>query len=289
MIFSHELDMLEVHMAELDSVVDRFVIMESDVTYSGQPKPLYFKENRLRFAKWEHKISYQSFLGSRTESFSFKPGDFALETQQRGAMTQFLQQLRIPTGTLLLVADVDEIPYSETMELIKLCEFPPVLHLELNPFVYSFEFASGDIGSWHNQVHSWVPGQTYYKHSSKSTDDYMTEAGVHCSFCFKYISDFQFKMQAYSHSDRLGDHPEALLRPERIQHAICNGLDIFDMLPEAYSFLDLFARWKGSVPGRKTARNAPKAVRTDPTKYRYLLPGGCQREQHNPLSRIPKE
>jgi beta-1,4-mannosyl-glycoprotein beta-1,4-N-acetylglucosaminyltransferase len=180
MIFSHELDMLEVHMTELDSVVDRFVIMESDFTYSGQPKPLYFKENRNRFAKWDHKISYMPFLGTKTEDFSFKPGDFALETQQRNAMTQFLWSLRIPAGTLLLVADVDEIPYAETMELIKLCQFPAILHLELNPFVYSFEFASGDIGSWHIQVHSWLPDASYYKHSSKSTEDYITEAGVHC-------------------------------------------------------------------------------------------------------------
>lgn len=60
-------------------------------------------------------------------------------------------------------------------------------------------------------------------------------------------------MQAYSHNDRLGDHPEELLRSERIQKAICDGLDIFDMLPEAYSFLDLLSRWKGSVPASKTA------------------------------------
>jgi beta-1,4-mannosyl-glycoprotein beta-1,4-N-acetylglucosaminyltransferase len=60
-------------------------------------------------------------------------------------------------------------------------------------------------------------------------------------------------MQAYSHSDRLGDHPEKLLRPERIQQVICKGVDIFDMLPEAYTYLDLFSRWKGSLPGRKTA------------------------------------
>jgi beta-1,4-mannosyl-glycoprotein beta-1,4-N-acetylglucosaminyltransferase len=180
MIFSHELDMLEAHMAELDSVVDRFVIMESDVTYSGQPKPLYFKENRQRFAKWEGKLSYQTFTGSRTEEFSYKPGDFTLETQQRNAMTQFLNSLRVPAGTLVLVADVDEIPYTETMRMIKLCELPAILHLELIPFVYSFEFASGDMGSWHVQVHTWNPGVSFYKHSSKSTEDYVTEAGVHC-------------------------------------------------------------------------------------------------------------
>lgn len=180
MIFSHELDMLEVHMTELDPVVDRFVIMESDVTYSGKPKPLLFKENRQRFAKWESKISYETFTGTRTEGFSNKPGDFKLETQQRNHMTQFLNSLRVPSGTLVLIADVDEIPYVETMKLIKQCELPPILHLELTPFVYSFEFMSGDLGSWHVQVHSWKPGESYYKHSSKTTEDYITEAGVHC-------------------------------------------------------------------------------------------------------------
>lgn len=179
MVFSHELDMLEIHLTELDPVVDRFVIMESDVTYSGKPKPLYFKENRQRFSKWDHKISYKPFANTRTEDFSYQPGDFALETQQRHAMTQFINFLGIPPGTLVLVADVDEIPYAETMRMIKSCELPPVLHLELIPFVYSFEFNSGDLGSWHNQVHQWNPG-SYYKHSSKSTEDYVTEAGIHC-------------------------------------------------------------------------------------------------------------
>jgi hypothetical protein len=63
-------------------------------------------------------------------------------------------------------------------------------------------------------------------------------------------------MQAYSHSDRLGDDPEALLRPERIQKNICEGNNIFGMLPEAYTFLDLFARWKGTKIRQLTAVRA---------------------------------
>lgn len=39
-------------------------------------------------------------------------------------------------------------------------------------------------------------------------------------------------MLGYSHADRVTD--PALLKPERIQQVICEGKDIFGMLPEAY-------------------------------------------------------
>ena len=55
-IFYNELDLLELRMNILDSVVDYFVITEATKTFSGNPKPLYFQENKDRFKKWEHKI-----------------------------------------------------------------------------------------------------------------------------------------------------------------------------------------------------------------------------------------
>ena len=55
-IFYNELDLLELRMNILDSVVDYFVITEATKTFSGNPKPLYFQENKDRFKKWKHKI-----------------------------------------------------------------------------------------------------------------------------------------------------------------------------------------------------------------------------------------
>jgi beta-1,4-mannosyl-glycoprotein beta-1,4-N-acetylglucosaminyltransferase len=152
-----------------------------------------------------------------------------------------------------LVADVDEIPYDHTLRLIKTCALPPILHLQLTPYVYSFEWVSGDLDSWHIQLHTWIPGQSWYRHFSKSTEDYITSAGTHCSFCFPKIQDFQWKMRAYSHNDRLGDHPKALLRTEAIQGAICRGENLFGMLPEAYTWWDLFNRWNGHAARRQSA------------------------------------
>jgi len=54
----NELDLLEIRLNILDPYVDKFVIGESTQTFSGKPKPLYFKENQERFNKWKDKIIY---------------------------------------------------------------------------------------------------------------------------------------------------------------------------------------------------------------------------------------
>jgi beta-1,4-mannosyl-glycoprotein beta-1,4-N-acetylglucosaminyltransferase len=55
-LFYNELDLLEVRLNILDSVVDKFVIVEATKTFVGNQKSLYFQENKERFAKWSHKI-----------------------------------------------------------------------------------------------------------------------------------------------------------------------------------------------------------------------------------------
>lgn len=54
--FFNELDILELRLNILDPVVDYFVICESSVTHTGQPKPYYFEENKERYSKFLHKI-----------------------------------------------------------------------------------------------------------------------------------------------------------------------------------------------------------------------------------------
>ena len=52
----NELFLIELRLNILDPYVDKFVIGESTQTFSGKPKPLYFQENKERFAKWADKI-----------------------------------------------------------------------------------------------------------------------------------------------------------------------------------------------------------------------------------------
>lgn len=54
--FNGELDVLEIRLNVLGDVVDQFIICESDETFTGLKKPLYYEENKERYAKWWPKI-----------------------------------------------------------------------------------------------------------------------------------------------------------------------------------------------------------------------------------------
>ncbi len=58
MYFNQELDILEIRLNILDPYVNKFVIVEARETFSGVPKPLYYLENKERFAKWNDKITH---------------------------------------------------------------------------------------------------------------------------------------------------------------------------------------------------------------------------------------
>ncbi|KAK0536471.1 hypothetical protein OC834_001186 [Tilletia horrida] len=272
-IVSTELDLLEVRLRELEGVVDTFVIVESGRTFMGEVKNLSFAQHRARFARWESKIEYLATPGR-----ALKPGEdpFNVEREMREAVTQFLQdKVRPSNNDLVFMSDVDEIPAAHSLALLKACRSPLPIHLQLRQFVYSFEYPT-DSRSWRAQLHEWRggPPETLYMHS-KVTDVVLADAGWHCSFCFRSISDFVFKMSSYSHSDRLfgNKNYKDFLKPDVIQHKICTGEDVFGLLPEAYTWAELLWRWNGASQS-SSAVYLPKAVVEDSAKFKFLLPGG---------------
>jgi hypothetical protein len=56
--FFNELDILEIRLNEMAPVVDRFVLVEASKTFQGADKPLYFNENKARFAPFLDKIEH---------------------------------------------------------------------------------------------------------------------------------------------------------------------------------------------------------------------------------------
>ena len=76
--FLHELDLLEAHIAEHSKFMDKIVVVESELTYSGMPKPLYFQENRKRFEKYDvhHEVTPKSM-------FAPIPGNYPIEEHKK--------------------------------------------------------------------------------------------------------------------------------------------------------------------------------------------------------------
>lgn len=172
------------------------------------------------------------------------------------------------------MSDVDEIPSGHTINLLRWCDdIPPILHLHLRNYLYSFEFP-WDHRSWRATVHRYRMGKTRYAHF-RQTDYLLSDAGWHCSFCFRRISEFIFKMKAYSHNDRV--RSPHFLNPKRIQDIICKGTDLYDMLPEEYTFKQIIGQL-GPMTHSYSAIHLPAYLLNNADKYKYLMPGNCRRE-----------
>lgn len=258
-------------MQELLPFVTKFLVLESNATFTGHPKPLYFKTNKHRFNFAGNKLLH-FYFPSRTLQPDEDP--FDNENLQRSAMDKALLLAGIEDGDLLITADTDEIPSAHTIRLLQNCDgFPARMHLQLRNYIYSYEFLV-DSNSWRSSVEIFEKKTTSYSHKRK-VDLLLADAGWHCSFCFRYISDFIFKMQAYSHADRVRD--PSFLNPKRIQDIICKGGDLFDMLPEEYSFKELIGKM-GYVPQSFSGVHLPTHILRYPEYFRFLLPGNCTRE-----------
>ncbi|KAG1055111.1 hypothetical protein G6F46_006822 [Rhizopus delemar] len=276
-IFSVELDLLEIRIRELWDIVDTFVILESNATFTGETKKLTFSEHKQRFKFAEEKLHH---ITINQYPLPAGEGPFYNENQMRRAMDSALIEAGVQEGDLIIMSDVDEIVRPQTLSILKACDgVPDVLHLQLKNYLYSFEFFL-DSNSWRAHIVRYKGEQTSYTHGQIS-ENLLSDAGWHCSFCFRTISEFQFKMKSYSHADRVR-YPE-LLDSSRIQKTICDGNDIFDMPPEAYTYKDLISKL-GPMQPSTSSIGLPSTVLNNAAKYRFLLPGGCVREDFSAMN-----
>jgi hypothetical protein len=109
-LLNDELDMLECRLEELDGKVDFHVLVESPLDHQGNPKPLYYAEQRYfgtRFARWHDRIIN---VTAELPSFEEDPNPWSREFAMRQAVWQGLGQAGARADDLVLVCDVDEIP-----------------------------------------------------------------------------------------------------------------------------------------------------------------------------------
>jgi len=105
--FFNELDIIEIRFKELYDHVDFFILSESPVTHSGKPKPLYFAENKERYAKFLDKIIHltptppMGPLGGLDEHWT-------RENYQRNYIATELEK-RCSDDDVIFITDADEI------------------------------------------------------------------------------------------------------------------------------------------------------------------------------------
>lgn len=103
-----ELDMLEIRLNSLSPYVDLFVLCESVLTFSGNPKPLHFQNHQYRFSSFP--IIHVIADGGSTHRTGTHVGDsWGREYYQREVL--LLEAFKYTSNTdIILLSDVDEIP-----------------------------------------------------------------------------------------------------------------------------------------------------------------------------------
>eukprot|EP01107_Rhizomastix_libera_P003031 TRINITY_DN15324_c0_g1_i1.p1 TRINITY_DN15324_c0_g1~~TRINITY_DN15324_c0_g1_i1.p1 ORF type:complete len:371 (-),score=21.06 TRINITY_DN15324_c0_g1_i1:13-1125(-) len=278
-IFSTELDILEIRIRELWDVVDVFAVLEADRTFTGHKKPLVLHNNinRFKFAIDAKKL----VVGVTKDLTELEPGvsPFKNEGKMRSIMGDFLVNIvKIQPDDLLITTDCDEIPYRHTIQLLKTCQgWPAKLNLMMQSYSYSFEFKEPYDYQWAGAVRRYVNGtDPYCRYGCQSEITALSDAGWHCSYCFRFLEEFRTKMVSFSHADRANQENVKL---ENIQKAICAGVDVFGRIAESYNVRDMVARMKPEKSIEMT--NLPAYVLENPQKFAFLLPGGCTREKGN--------
>lgn len=213
-MFYNELDILELRLEVLDKYVDRFVLVESEVTHVGGPKPLFFTQNKERFAKWNHKIRH---IVMTAEEAPKETDPWHRETYQRNCILRGLDG--IDDNDVVFISDVDEIP---DMTKYIPAELVVAFHMEL--FIYSLDYTC-DVEPWVGTV---ATSCAMVKHhgpnafrSNRWKFPLIKNAGWHLS----YFGDFKHvlnKLNTFAHALDKNDHRH-LQTPENIKAWIENG------------------------------------------------------------------
>lgn len=148
--FFNELDLLEIRLNTLASVVDRFVIAEATRTHSGKPKELLFEKNRERYAAFADKIIYivvDDLLPEEEVSKDTFNLPWVNENRQRNALIRGLSAAK--DDDVIMVSDLDEIPRPEKItDAVVLARNGEIVRFLLDVYVYFANFRDYRTPCW---------------------------------------------------------------------------------------------------------------------------------------------
>lgn len=126
--FFNEIDILKLRLNILSPIVDKFIIEEATVTFSGEPKELCFQKNKELFAEFLPKIEYIVVDDSPAEGTTHVRDNF-----QKNALIKGLANAT--DEDVIILSDVDEIPNPKALkEIIENFDENKVYHLAQRMF-----------------------------------------------------------------------------------------------------------------------------------------------------------
>jgi beta-1,4-mannosyl-glycoprotein beta-1,4-N-acetylglucosaminyltransferase len=213
--FFNELTMLDFRLEYLAPHVDYFVIVEATRTFSGKSKPLFFQDNRERYARYWDKIVHV-VVDDMPDPI---PDVWQPEKHQRDCIVRGTDVLALSPDDCIILGDVDEIPDVELIDMRGIQN-----STLLQQAMYYYDLHTRLRAPWTRA--KIMPYSVFMKaspedHRRDYSGTYIARGGWHFSY-FGGHDAIKTKIQSFSHQEF--NTPEILANIE--QH-IKNGDDLF--------------------------------------------------------------
>jgi beta-1,4-mannosyl-glycoprotein beta-1,4-N-acetylglucosaminyltransferase len=242
-IFYNEIDLLYYRLSILDEYVDKFILVESTHTFTGDEKPLFYLENKLKFNKFNDKI-----IHIIVTDFPYKKPNINYDSQQqweneyyqrnciKRGLDKLINENYLNDEDIIFTSDVDEIPNPNILINSK----NNTLHfdssrlnrLALDMYYYNLYYRIGEGSNWHGiklftynaykNINLTFQQMRIWEHSNYVP--IINHGGWHLS----YFGDIDFiikKMASYSHQEY---NNENYLEKNLLHEKIKNGVNLLN-------------------------------------------------------------
>lgn len=210
-MFFNEFDILEGRLEYLYNDVDYFVLVESNMTHSGEQKPLHYLKNMSRYKKYLDKILYFPFITSKdqynfdrvpTHDRDYEAGTWHAENAQRNHIGEALKLF--DAADIVMISDVDEIPHRGCIDISKdyLSRGWEVLAIQQDHYCYNFNQKLSY--PWHGTVvttNSYVRAHNaQHMRNIKHSIPFITNGGWHLTY-WGTAEAIQEKIKSFAHQE----------------------------------------------------------------------------------------
>lgn len=240
-LFNDEIDILNLKLTYMSKHVDHFVIGESTQTLSGLKKPLYFFNNKERFAEFSSKIIH--IIIPEVDGLDA----WQMESYQRNYLKNAL--IKCIDNDLIIIADVDEFVDVQHLlaeynvnepALIEMPLYYYFLNLKtkvkwqktlVSPYMYLKGFDIGD-------------RDRYWDLNPQVVKGVKKDLGWHFSYVFGYNTPLYIsKLKSFSHQEY---NTPYFLNSKRIMACVKQGVDFLER-NSVYDVVDIKAEFPAEL------------------------------------------
>lgn len=275
--YNGESDHLEVKLDEAYPVIDYLVILESNITFQGRPKPIYFSVEDPKFARYKDKIIHHLYTPPVGDEGKDDAAHFRIELKARREAYESVKHIIRP-GDYILQSDVDEIVRREALEILKICHFDAEKRFPMTFNIrytwYRYDLLMRAVWNAPRVRVFNVSDKAFERNMGPSKYGFQTSfpnAGWHCSYCLT-IEHLIRKMETFSHADQNNKKDKD---PRNLFKSICkgqmHGSTRRDRLKKSKQLKRIML-----TADNKNLQDAdvPMHVIRNAQQYNYLLPGG---------------